>query len=130
VEGVKSLHTTVTQKRNSVLRREDGELRAATRNTTIIPGHDRTEDQVKQALYGVALQDLRNEHLDEFTKHVTDLYATYGLHYKKRLSEEERAEQQVRALFAAHPDLAAKVAPVPVPEPLVSNDPVAEPGTV
>lgn len=90
----------------------------------------RTEDQVKQALYGVALQDLRNEHLDEFTKHVTDLYATYGLHYKKRLSEEERAEQQVRALFAAHPDLAAKVAPVPVPAPLVSNDPVVEPGTV
>jgi hypothetical protein len=44
VEGVKSLHTTVTQKRNSVLRREDGELRAATRNTTIIPGHDRTGD--------------------------------------------------------------------------------------
>lgn len=44
VEGVKSLHTTVVQKRNSVLRREDGELRAVTRNTTPIPGHDRTGD--------------------------------------------------------------------------------------
>lgn len=44
VDRVKSLHTTVVQKRNSVLRRDDGELRAITRNTTPVAGHDRAGD--------------------------------------------------------------------------------------
>jgi hypothetical protein len=74
------------------------------------PFEGKTQDAVKQALYTAAMQDLRNEHLAEFQEAVTASYAAYGLTYKKRLTEQEKAEQQVRALLSAHPELAAKFA--------------------
>lgn len=72
----------------------------------------KTEDQVRNALYNQGLQALRNEHPDEFVKIVTDLFAAHGLTYRRRLTEAERAEQQARALFAAHPGLADRLVDV------------------
>lgn len=91
----------------------------------------KTEEQVKNALYSSALQEIRNRHSDEFVDLLVDSYAEYGLVYKPRLTEEQKAEQQVRALFAANPALAAKFAEVTDEEEAAdaSLDEVANPDT-
>jgi len=65
----------------------------------------KTEAQVKNALYSQALQALRNQYIDDFNNLVSEAYENYGLTYRRRLTDEEKAEQQVRALIAANPTL-------------------------
>lgn len=68
----------------------------------------KTVEQVKNALYSQAMQDLRDAHSEEFVGLVTESYAKFGLEYKRRLTEAEKAEQKIAALLAEHPSLAAK----------------------
>ena len=70
---------------------------------------ENTDAQKKSALYTQAVQEIRNRHFDEFQEIVADLYEANGFTYRKRLSEEEKAEQEARALFAANPSLAERL---------------------
>jgi len=74
------------------------------------PLDGKTPEQKKNALYSQAMQEIRNRHEDEFFEIVEALYEANGLTYKRRLTEAQKAEQQVAALFAQFPDLAAKIA--------------------
>lgn len=70
----------------------------------------RTAASVKNTLYNQALQEVRNRHEDEFFEVVEALYEAHGLSYKRRLTEDQKAEQQARAILAANPGLAARLA--------------------
>lgn len=70
----------------------------------------KTPTQVKNALYTKALQDLRNEHLEEFTDLIEGLYKTYGLTYRRRLTDQQKDEQQARLILARNPGLLAVLA--------------------
>lgn len=93
------------------------------------PFEGKSEEAVKNSLYGKALQQLRNEHADEFVGIVEDLFAAYGLTYRRRLTDEQKAEQQIATLLAAHPNLASKF---PAAEPVITltGGPKEEVGTI
>lgn len=72
------------------------------------PYEGKTDGQVKNALYNLAMQQIRDNHMDEFVQIVENLYDAHGLSYRRRLTEQEKAEQQITALLAANPGLASK----------------------
>jgi hypothetical protein len=63
--------------------------------------------------YNDASQQLREEQRDRFNTLYSEAAARLGVEWKPRLKPEEKAEQDLLALFDAFPDLRRKYAPVP-----------------
>lgn len=76
---------------------------------TTNPLDGKATEEKKNTLYRQAMQEIRNRHEDEFFEIVEALYEANGLTYKRRLTEAQKAEQQVRALLASNPGLADKI---------------------
>lgn len=74
------------------------------------------ESALKRKAYDAGMRRLRENHVDEFWQLVDEEAAELGIEYRRRLTAEERAEQQARELLAAHPGLLEKITgqgPVP-----------------
>lgn len=65
---------------------------------------------LRNKLYTEAQAELRERHEEEFISLISARYAEHGLQYRRRLSDEQKAEKQIRDLLAAHPGLAEKFA--------------------
>jgi hypothetical protein len=72
------------------------------------PAPDSTEADRRRKAYAVATTVLRDRHRREFDELYEAECAKLGVSYKRRLSEEEKAEKQVEELLAKHPDLRSK----------------------
>ena len=59
--------------------------------------------------YTAATQRVREAHRDEFNKYMAEEAKTLGIDWQPRLSTEERALVDVKAILDEHPDLAVKV---------------------
>lgn len=74
--------------------------------------------------YNTASQTLREAHRDEFNRLYSEAAAEQGVQWSPRLRPEEKAEQDLLALFDAFPELRQKYAPVPGEN---EPDPLAQP---
>ena len=63
---------------------------------------------LRNKLYTEAQTELRERHEEEFVDLISAKYAEHGLSYRRRLSEEAKAEKQIRELLAQHPGLASR----------------------
>jgi hypothetical protein len=70
----------------------------------------KTESALRREAVAAAEKRLREAHRDEFDGYVQQEATSRGVTYKRRLTDEEKAEQQLNDLLAAHPTLAQKFA--------------------
>lgn len=73
----------------------------------------KTESALRREAYSAAEKRLREENKDRFDALVQEEAGKRGVTYQRRLTEEEKAEQSLTALLAAHPGLVAKVTGTP-----------------
>jgi hypothetical protein len=66
-------------------------------------------DKQMSAAYTAASKTLRENHRDEFNQLYAKEAKARGYDWKPRLSEAEKAEQQMRELLAKHPELKDKI---------------------
>lgn len=69
----------------------------------------KTESALRREAVAAAEKRLREAHREEFDGFVQQEAANRGVTYQRRLTDEEKAEQKLNELLAAHPGLAAKV---------------------
>lgn len=77
-----------------------------------------SDTQKRRAAYSAAEARLRENHLDEFKALVNEEAASRGVTYVFRMTDEERAAQQLRDLLAKYPGLGQQVdgaTPQPLP---------------
>lgn len=80
------------------------------------PVKEPTTAQKRRAAYSAAETRLRERYPDEFKALVNEEAAARGVTYVFRLTEEERAAQQLRELLAKYPGLGEQVTtPQPLP---------------
>lgn len=81
------------------------------------PKNKRVEDnispdelkKIKQKLRAQAERDVLTNHRGEYNTRVEQLFTEHGLEFKRKLTEEEKAEQEMRKLITDHPELAARL---------------------
>lgn len=74
-------------------------------NLAAVPATEATpekESTVKQRLLGQSLIALRERHRDEYDEIAREAFRGAGLTYKRRLSEQERAQEKIIALARAN----------------------------
>lgn len=73
-----------------------------------------TAQQAKNRLRNEAERIVLDRHKPEFYKVAEKLYAENGFEFKRRLSEEEKAEQAIEKMLRENPSLREKYAPTTV----------------
>src|SRR5690242_15327115 len=68
-------------------------------------GKQLTVQQLKNKLRGQAERAVLDKYKKEVISHTEALYKEHNLEYVRRLSDEEKAEQEVARLLALHPNL-------------------------
>lgn len=66
--------------------------------------------QLKNKLRAEAEREVIANHRDEYHEVAARKFGEHGLEFTRRLTDEERAEQEMERLLEAHPGLAAKLA--------------------
>lgn len=64
-----------------------------------------SDDKKKRQAYSAATTRLRKENPTLWNEVLADEYRKAGIEWKPRLTEEEKAKQQIAELLAAHPSL-------------------------
>lgn len=93
---------------------------ASTKDAEVVelaPAPEKTESALRRESYAAAEKRLREENKERFDALVQEEAAARGVTYQRRLTEDEKAEQKMRDLLAAHPELAAKIAVEVTPPP-------------
>lgn len=75
-----------------------------------IPTEAETKDAKLRAAYGAATKRLREENLDRFNELRAEESTRLGVDWKPRPTAEQKAEAELEALLATHPNLAEKLA--------------------
>lgn len=73
-----------------------------------------TAQQAKNRLRNEAERIVLDRHKPEFYKVAEELYAKNGFEFKRRLSDEEKAEQAIEKMLRENPSLREKYAPTTV----------------
>lgn len=79
------------------------------KNQTKAADDSSTKDSLLRQAYGAATARLRDAYRAEFNKLYAEEAAARNVEWKPRPTEEEKAEAQLAALLAAHPNLREKV---------------------
>lgn len=66
-------------------------------------------DNLLSKAYSKASRKLRESHSDEFNKYMEEATSELGVAWRRRVTPEEKAEQEFRTLLEAHPWLREKV---------------------
>lgn len=73
-----------------------------------------TAQQAKNRLRNEAERIVLDRHKPEFHKVAEELYAANGYEFKRRLTEEEKAEQAIEKMLRENPSLREKYAPTTI----------------
>lgn len=73
-----------------------------------------TAQQAKNRLRNEAERIVLDRHKSEFHKVAEELYAKNGYEFKRRLTEEEKAEQAIEKMLRENPSLREKYAPTTI----------------
>jgi hypothetical protein len=86
----------------------------STKSETPVEAPAKTESALRRESYSAAEKRLREEYKDRFDALVQEEAAKRGVTYQRRLTADEKAEQELQRLLAEHPGLAAKFTTPPV----------------
>ena len=78
--------------------------------TVTIPPAPKNESaqQAKNRLRNIAERIVLDRHKPEFHKVASELYGEFGFDFKRRLTDEEKAQQKIDELLKQHPELREK----------------------
>lgn len=80
-----------------------------------MPSKDTERDAKLRESYTTALKQLRRAHQDEFNKLRVEAAKALGVEWAPPVTKEDKARQELRAIFAEHPELLAEVRQVAEP---------------
>lgn len=85
-----------------------------TPDAPIEPQPGETVQQTKNRLRNEAERIVLDRHKNEFYKEAERLYEENGFEFKRRLTEQEKAQQQIEKLLKENPELREQYAPTTV----------------